>query len=69
MDPRAAALKGLGEEGLLDLVEELHARVAALEDELARLRRPKGPDNSSHLRGSRGSGSGVSRPPRVPPDG
>jgi transposase len=41
------ALRALGEDGLLDLVEELNARVAALEAELARLRRPKGPNNSS----------------------
>src|ERR687894_539371 len=41
------ALRALGEDGLLDLVEELHARVTALEAELARLRRPKGPGNSS----------------------
>jgi transposase len=43
-----AALRALGEDGLLDLVEELHARVAALEAELVRLRRPpKTPGNSS----------------------
>ena len=42
------ALRALGEDGLVTLVEELYARVAALEAELVRLRRPpKTPGNSS----------------------
>ena len=42
------ALRALGEECLLDLVEQLHARVAALEAEVARLGRPpRTPGNSS----------------------
>ena len=36
-------LRAMGKDGLTAPVEEPHARMAALEAELARLRRPKGP--------------------------
>jgi transposase len=48
------ALRALGEDGLIDLVEQLHARVAALEAELGRLRRPPKTAGNSSIAPARG---------------